>query len=271
MKIAFTTFACPDWNLRQVIEAAITIGYDGIEFRCDAGHGHGVEVKTPKGERDRIRSLLEGAGVAPCCLGTSLQFADESVADHVVECAQLAADIGCPGVRVFCGPPPEGTPMPQVIELVGQRLANAANLSDHTGVDLWLATHDTMSHAASAAAAVRRAAHNRVGILYDNLHPYRRGEPLDATVAALGNLTRHVHFHDGLCDPKKVIIKPFGQGELPIDEMFHALVNMGFDGHVCGEWFYDTYGDDPADALERYRKELIEVARRHNVVLGRPT
>jgi len=32
-KLAFTTLACPDWSVPQVIDAARRYGYDGVELR----------------------------------------------------------------------------------------------------------------------------------------------------------------------------------------------------------------------------------------------
>jgi len=47
MELSFTTFACPNWPLVQVTEAANQYGYQGVGFRCDAGHRHGVEITAP--------------------------------------------------------------------------------------------------------------------------------------------------------------------------------------------------------------------------------
>jgi len=33
MKLSFTTLGCPDWTLRQVVENAARMGYDGVDLR----------------------------------------------------------------------------------------------------------------------------------------------------------------------------------------------------------------------------------------------
>ena len=33
MKTSFSTLACPDWNLTEILQAAVTYGYDGVELR----------------------------------------------------------------------------------------------------------------------------------------------------------------------------------------------------------------------------------------------
>ena len=37
MKISFSTLACPDWSMPQIIQLAANAGYDGIELRFVEG------------------------------------------------------------------------------------------------------------------------------------------------------------------------------------------------------------------------------------------
>ncbi|MCE9591459.1 MAG: sugar phosphate isomerase/epimerase [Planctomycetes bacterium] len=269
MKLSFMTFACPSYSIEQVVDTALRLGYHGIEFRIDANHSHGVEVVADKAERKRIRRLLEKNEIEPCCIASSLQFATASVLDELRPKLSLAHDLGCPGVRVFCGPMPPGAKMPDVIDKVGRQLRTAAHLAEEVEVQLWLETHDTMSKAADAAAAVRFVDHPYVGINYDNMHPFRMGEDLETTVAALGSLVRHTHFHDALKNPDVVMIKPLGQGELPMDEMFLALKNMGYTGYLSGEWFGDMYGATADASLKQFRDDMQSLADKHGVTIGK--
>lgn len=270
MKIAFNTFTCPDWNLNQIVEAAERIGYQGVELRCGAGHGHGVEIGSSRIKLQDMARLLEKHSVEPCCIATSMQFATDAVMDQAPALVDLAAGLGCPGLRVFCGPVPGGRSLSEAIDKAGQQLQVIAEIAEPIGIQLWVETHDSFSLGASAAGAVRRANHPAVGVLYDNLHPYRRGEPVDATIATIAGMVRHVHFHDGLNLPDKVVIRPFGKGELPLDEMFRGLLNTGYDGFVCGEWFHGMYGEDRMEALTNYFNDMTGLAAQHGVKLGSP-
>lgn len=269
MKIAFTTFACPEWSLRQIVRAATKHQYNGIEFRCDADHAHGVEVWASQYERKSFREEIQKADLEIACLSTSMQFIEGPEMARTTERLQLAADIGAPGVRVFCGPLPEYARHPrEAMERLAGHLNEAAVAADVLGVDLWLETHDSASRGADAAFAVRSAAHPRVGICYDNLHPVRKGEPVEATMAHLAGLIRHVHLHDGLNQPDQVVITPMGQGQMPIDETVLLLINQGYTGYLCGEWFHQQYGANPDDALELYSHEVRTLLLRHGVKVG---
>jgi len=267
MKISFTTFACPEWKLEAVIEAAQRHGYQGIEFRTDAGHQHGIEISTTTRRRAEIRWQFEGSGIEPCCLATSLQFVNDDVLDQAPAWIELAADIGCPAIRVFGGPSGSDLDISDVIERTAWHLRHAAESAQSHGVELWLETHDLFNRAVDAAAAVRIADHPAVGISYNNMHPYRVGEPLQTTIEALRGLVRHTHFHDSVKCPNNVIITPMGQGDLPIDEMFQALINTGFEGYFSGEWFYNQYGDHPDESLESYRRDMAKLAQRHSFAI----
>lgn len=269
MKISFMTFACPEWNADAVIDGAVRHGYHGIEFRTDANHQHGVEVTADASQRKRIRRRLADAGVEPCCLATSLQFATDKVLEESPARIELAASIGCPGLRVFCGPAPEGMEEQQIIETVAEQLRVGAEQAQAAGVELWLETHDTFSKAAPAGAAVRRADRPSLGINYDNMHPYRNGEPLETTVAALGDLVRHTHFHDSVAEPDTVVITPLDKGSLPMDDMFKVLINMGYDGYLSGEWFGQMYGEDADESLANFHRDMTTLAERNGVRLAR--
>ncbi|MEX0775753.1 MAG: sugar phosphate isomerase/epimerase family protein [Phycisphaeraceae bacterium] len=269
MKLSFMTFACPQWTFDEVVDAARRHRYQGIEFRCDAKHDHGVEVFCGKDERKQFRQKLEAYDLEACCLATSLRFADEQAIAEAPERLELAAAIGCPALRVFCGPKPPGVEsMEQLIPIVARNLAQVAELAEHHHVKLWLETHDTFCRAADAAAAVRMANHPFVGLNYDNMHPFRHGEPLETTFAEIGGLVQHCHFHDAMNKPDKVIITPVAKGEMPMDEMFAALVKLGYDGYVSGEWFNDQYGKTPDDSLAQFHEDMTTLAERHGVRMG---
>jgi sugar phosphate isomerase/epimerase len=268
MKLSFMTFASPTWTFQEVVDAAVRHGYHGIEFRCDATHAHGVEVSSDAQQRREIRDALEDAGVAPCCLATSLRFALESALEEAPARIDLAAEIGCPALRVFCGPPPEGLYAHDLHHRVAKHLREVAPRAQQAGVELWLETHDTFCRAADAAEAVRLADHPSIGINYDNMHPFRKGESVAATFAELSGLIRHTHFHDAINHPEQVVIKPLGEGQLPMDEMFEGLVTSGFAGYLSGEWFGTMYGEDPDASLERFKRDMETLAARHGVKLG---
>ena len=44
MKLSFMTWACPEWDLNEVITGAIRYGYDGVEPRVEVKQKHGIDL-----------------------------------------------------------------------------------------------------------------------------------------------------------------------------------------------------------------------------------
>lgn len=265
MKLSFMTFACPDWRFDQIVEAADQIGYQGIEFRCDAGHNHGVEVTSSAMRRKELASRLDRARLKPVCLSTSLSFLADDVMDEAIPRLELAGDLGCRGVRVFTGKAPPGSNREDMFTRAAARLRQAAEFADEHGVEIWLETQDAAARAIDAADLLRRADHPALGLVWDNLHTHRAGEELEATKTALRDFVRHVHFHNGLNRRDAFVVTPMGSGQLPMDPMLLALVELDYEGYLSGEWFGAMYGPDPEQALQAYHDDVTRLMRHHHV------
>ncbi len=260
MKISFMTFACPEWRADQVISAAASHRYDGIEWRISAGHKHGVEVDLSAGDRRSLARRVADAGLQSCCLASSLRFnfAKDAERREMIDSArpilELAADLNASGVRVFGGSCPEGHSLEEGVKWASDCIAQIAPTAAELGVQLWLETHDAFCAARSVAAVLANVNHPNLRANWDVMHPYRgANEPLDVTRQALSGKIAHTHFHDckaagegggGIC--------PFGQGYLPIQKMLKILHEERFEGYLSGEWFANDLGDTPDRALATY-------------------
>ena len=90
MELCFSTFTCPNGDFKQVLHAAQRHRYRGIEFRCDAGHWHGVEVWTSEHERARIKNLMAKA-----------ELDETRRAEQYREMCQIARDDGGTIIPIF--------------------------------------------------------------------------------------------------------------------------------------------------------------------------
>jgi len=269
MKLCFTTFACPSSSLRQVIQLASRFQYQGIELRIDAGHAHGVEAWSSTIERKKFRESIEKVDLKVSCIASSLQFTTEGIIDQAAERIKLVADMGAKGIRVFHGPLPDGMRvLAECRDRVVRQLTEAAEVAQLLETEIWIETHDMVSTGADVAALVRAVDRPNVGVCYNNMHPIRMGESLETTIAHLAPMIRHVHLHDGLAHPEKVIVTPVGQGEMPMDDTMQALIKIGYDQFLSGEWFHNQYGDRPEDAMELYAHDMKILTHRYGVALG---
>lgn len=267
MKTCFSTFACPDWDLRKIIEAAQKYSYDGIEIRCDAGQAHAVELWASDKERVKIAERISKARLEVPVLATSLMLARDDFLEQAVKRVELAKDIGAQAIRVFCGNPEMPITDHEILALAVQNLRRIAEITEYVQMPILLETNDRMSTAVKAADVVRRAESERLGVVWNNLHTFRKGETIAESMAAMKGMLGHVHFHDGRNFRNESAITPMGEGDMPMEETFSALLNAGYEGYLCGEWFYDQYGETPDESLERYRAEIAGFGLKNEIVI----
>jgi len=262
VKLAFMTFACPEWTVPEIIAGARRYGYHGVELRVDSGHRHGLEVASSQGQRREARQQFVQGGIEIACIATSLRFARSGQAGRE-ECAKaiplldLAADLGAPGLRVFGGEPVrdepggDGIAREEAIAWAADNLRSIAAAAEERGVHLWFETHDHFRLARDAAAVIRRADHPAVRCNWDVMHPQLNGEDFSATRTLLHGLIEHCHLHDAKSAGAHSICA-FGEGVLPLADMLRWLRDEGYNGYLSAEYFGDALGAGPDHSLPRW-------------------
>lgn len=269
VKLAFMSFVAPEWSLKEMCAAAIRYGYDGIEPRAEADHRHGVEITATKKQRREARALVADCGIGMACIATSRTYAlpNATLADSVEltkRYIELARDCGCECLRVFGGGTPEGM---EFAAAKGQVIAGLDACKEEAccaGVYLCLETHDSYCHTADVVEILEAVANPFVVANWDIMHPFRTGETMAQSCAALRPYIQHCHFHDGTWpeeEPDKLELSLMGEGKIPHDEALRLLGAMGYEGYISGEWISYLPPEQilPHDA--RVMREYIAAAR----------
>lgn len=244
IKLGFSTLGCPAYSVDQIIALAKDNGYAGVELRFVGGE---VRLETldefsPSGIAD-TRRKFEQAGVEVVCVDSSVRFtspdADERAKQHADArtYTRIAAELGAPYVRVFGGPVPPDQDERETAKLVAEGLAQAADESVQSGVQLLLETHDTYSTGVHVQELLSYASSEHLGILWDYLHSLRAGEPPEDTYRLLGDRIRHVHLKDSaVFSPSGFDLVLTGTGNVGIEEFTAFLRRVGYNGYVNFEW-----------------------------------
>src|SRR5919197_6021719 len=200
MKVAFSTLACPAWSIKQVVEAATTLGYDGVDLRLLDG-----AVIDPGADRAKVEQAVarcRAAGVEVCALDSSCTFnhadpgAREREVSDLLRWIDLAEDLQVPLVRVFGGHARPGLapePPEVVKDWVAEALSRTAPIAEQAGITVVLETHDAFSSARHVAVVLDRVDSPRVAALWDSHHPCRVGETPQDVIEALSPRIAHVH------------------------------------------------------------------------------
>ncbi len=251
MKYAFMTFSCPQATLAEALALAKRFGYDGIEPRISASHGHGIEFDMPAADRAAAARQTADAGVALCCVATSCRYADPALTaamlDDTRRAVDLAADVGAPAIRVFGGKLGEGLSRDDAIDLLADSLASVADHAAERGVTLCVETHDDWCNPAHLAAALAKVDHPAVMANWDIMHPVRfAGVPMAEAFETIKPWIRHVHFHDGAPEGEGYPLKPVGTGQIDHAAAVRLLETLDGEFYLSGEWIrwdepYEVY------------------------------
>ena len=229
MKLSYTTYLIgAGLSFDESVGLALSTGCAGIEFRTGNIFPHGVETSLTPEQRREKRRAIEDKYLEVSCLNSQfeLHYADaaqrRAAVEGIGEMAGLAADLGCPSVRVFGNMIPEGVNAQDCVKYVGEALGEAARLAAPYGVDILLEMHGQYNYWGYALPAIKYAGMPNTGILYNCDNRDLVGGSIRETFSRVKRYVRHVHMHD------------FGMG-YPYLQLFEELALMDYEGYVSAE------------------------------------
>jgi len=243
MRTSFSTLACPDWEISQVVDIARRCGYEGIELRFLQGEDslwklgdfQGVGLGTTK---QRIRD----AGLTVACVDTSCRFDSPDPKERQTwieegeRMAALASELDAPGIRVFGDRVQEGVSRGTTENWIIECLSQLAQRIAGTKVQIWLETHGDFARAADVRAIVHQC--EKVHVIWDPASAFvENGEqPLESVKGIEGSIT-HVHIKDLRFDGEgRWTPVLMGHGEFPLPDLKRSLLRMKYEGFVSFEW-----------------------------------
>ena len=243
MRPGFMSSVCPKQTLPELIGMAQKYGYEGIEFRIDWEHGHGIELASSQDQLAVAQGMLEDSGIEATCIATGVKINSTDEADHTVaresmkRCIELAQSVGAGYLRVFGDRVPEDS---EEDRLTALKLAaeSCAAVDDHAGqhnVVVLIETHTNM-RADWAKQIVDDSAGKNVGVLWHIGHHISRGQSVDDVFSHISSEIKHVHFNvrsDGKAD------------ETDNQRTFELLGPAGYEGFFSVE----VINPDDSDAV----------------------
>ena len=250
MKPGFMSSVCPQMTLQELIDAAKRHGYEGIEFRTEWDHGHGIELDATSQQLRAAGQMLSDNGIAASCIATSVKFNSETPEDHLPQRETLrkyivlAAEVGAPYLRTFSDSVPEEdeTARNKVLSLAAESYASADDWATQHGIEVLVETHTNM-RGHWARQIVDEAKAESLGVLWHIGHHLSRGQSVDDAYRYIQGYVRHLHFNVG------------GRtADADNQRTFDLLSEAGFEG------FFSVEMIDPDDSeavlalhIERFR------------------
>jgi sugar phosphate isomerase/epimerase len=260
--LAFSTLACPDWALAEVVERCGKYGYDGVEVRQVAGQTDLLQVGELAASRHaELRRTLRQSGVSICGLASSVRFdyPQQAVREEQLRTGQayveLAASLGARFVRVFGDVLPAENPGARraALEAIAEGLSRLAEFAAPRKVDILLETHGDFAQSSVVCDLMARIDSTSVGILWDTHHPWKFfDESLAETWARLKPWVRHTHWKDS-------VTRPHPQAnpgpDPPAANAASAVAHSLMSGHREADYVLFCGGEFPAEDCARLLKQ----------------
>jgi sugar phosphate isomerase/epimerase len=238
--LAFSTLACPEWDIQRVISEAARFGYDGIEWRGGPlGHVQPGMSQEMKGE---MRRRLEDLGLFSLAVTAYTSFVSpdrqerQDNLEMLNDYLNLAAELGAGYVRVFLGELPAGTSLASAYPLLLDCLQTAVELASAAGVTLAIEPHDDFVRSASVVPLMEHIDHPRLEVIWDVGNSYAAGEDPEEGFSLFCRRMAYLHVKDGRRKAIGWQLCPLGQGEVPLPAIFNLLANANYQGAVSVEW-----------------------------------
>ena len=201
MKPGFMSSVCPNQSLRGLVDTAHQYGYQGIEFRVEWGHKHGLELDAADQQLKQARQTLDAGGVEASCIATSVKFNSPKREDHLSQreilkkYIKMAALVGAPVIRTFSDSLPENDPelRDQVINLAAESYKSLDDVAQEYGITVLVETHTNMK-GQWARQILDTAGAKNLEVLWHIGHHLQRGQSVDEAYRYIGGDVRHVHF-----------------------------------------------------------------------------
>ncbi len=245
MKFAFSTLACPQWDTQKVVDNAVQLGYNGLEWRLLDGN-----IIDPEKDADKLKqaiSLAQTRGIETCAFDTSCKFnlSDPVERARNVEALQqwitFVQGLDLPVARILriFGGAGNGAKPEEEIQWVADALRQVVRQAEEAQTTVVLETHDDFSSSHRVAQVIQLVGSPAIAALWDSHHPYRVGESVQEVVEQLDGHIKHVHVKDArraANDPTKWELVLMGEGEVPVREQLQILHQHHYDGYVSVEW-----------------------------------
>lgn len=223
---------------------AVRCRYDGLELRFLEGEDSLWKLAAFHASAlTAAKSLLRDSGLTVACVGTSCRFHFPSGSekqqwiDEGRRMAELAAQLGSPGIRVFGDKIQPGAGRDETRCWIAEGIRQLAEEIKSYGVGVWLESHGDFASSAETLRILHDAGSPHLGVVWDAANGFTDGHE-DPVPAAkhFGETLRHVHLRDLACGNGKWHPVLAGQGKFPLREIVAELRRLKYGGFCSFEW-----------------------------------
>jgi sugar phosphate isomerase/epimerase len=231
MKLGLVTYnVAKEWDIPTIIKRCSATGFEGVELRST--HAHGVELDLSANERREVRKAFADSPVKLAQLGSAFEY--HSTGKGVVrkniegtkKYAQLAADVGAPGIKVRPNglETKKGVPVETTLKQIGEALHECADFAQPLGVEIRVEVHGQgTSEPPNMRQIMLNAHHPNCYVNWNSNSAEVEGGSIRKNFDLVKDWISHVHMRD------------LSDRTYPWVELFRLLKSIEYRGYCCAE------------------------------------
>lgn len=275
--LAFSTVACPDWDIDRVIAAASEYSYQGVELRTFGTGSTRLASDPALSNPEKIRSKFADSNVEITCLATSLALHYKDEFDRVQamragkQFVDMAAKLGCPFVRTFGYQVYPGEMVTSAQRRIAERYRQLADYAEESGVQIIIENAGSFSRARELWNLTNEIDHPLVGVCWNVANAAGIGERPAVSANVLHSRIRYAKLKDTEIGEGTGFV-PLGDGSVEVERMVEIMRGIGYDGYFCFEWdkaWLPTLAE-PEESLPKAVETLHEWMRTKVDKKGKP-
>lgn len=243
-----------DWDIPTLIANGEATGVLGVELRIE--HAHGVESSLNAQQRREVKAQFADSTIVPVGLGTNFayHYTDPERLKREIQGAKeyirLSHDIGATGVKVKPDRLPQGVPVAQTVQQIGQSLNEVGQFAAEYGQEIRVEVHGFQTQRLPMIARIFEIAdHPAVKVCWNSNAQDLMGQGLAYNFDLVkGRFGATVH------------VRELNIGDYPYQDLIELFVDMDYDG-----WILLEARTTPADRVAALREQRVlfdEMVRR---------
>lgn len=240
--LAFSTTACPDWDIDRVLTAACDCGYQGVELRTLGPDSNRIASDpTSAGDPESIRAKFDKAGIKISCLATSvaLHFRDEFERQSAMKAAKqyvdLAKKLGCPRIRTFGFQIYPGEFKAKALRRIADRYRQLGEYTEEFEVEILIENAGTFARSKELWMLMKDIDHPLIGVAWNVANAAAVGESPSVSVNVLNSQIRYAKVKDTEVGAGTGFV-PLGEGTVQVERFVELLRGIGYEDFICFEW-----------------------------------
>lgn len=250
MKLAYSSVACPAWDLATMVANAKEHGFDGLELRGLEGQMYLPLAPQLASNPQKIARLMRDTGVQIVCLSTSCAFhmPDRKIVaenqQQAREYIDLASKLETPFIRVFGAEIPRARPRllgferrERVLSRIAAALREIADYAAERRVTVLIENSGDFRDSQAMWYLVDAVDSPALQCCWNPLAARTRGERPTTSIPRLAARIGMVHVTDAKFSGTTFESYTLpGQGDMEVPRLVQLLKGIGFQGCLCFEW-----------------------------------